>query len=50
MAAYERIIVVSSQLEVIPNPVPDRFRLANQTRYVRYVGFIYLFVRETEPG
>ncbi len=50
MAAYERIIVVSPRLEVIPNPLPDRFRLANQTPYVRHVGFIYLFVRDAKPG
>jgi len=50
MTAYERIIVVSPRLEVIPNPVPDRFRLANQTRYVHHVGFIYLFTRGAEPG
>ncbi|MGD2110501.1 MAG: glycosyltransferase family 39 protein [Phycisphaerae bacterium] len=45
MGDFDRIIVVAPRVDVTPNPLPDQYKLFDETGYVDKVGFIYLFVR-----
>ena len=50
MANYDRIVVVSPRVDVIPNPDPNRFDHAGKTGYVYGIGFIHLFVRSGDSS
>jgi len=49
MASYDRVIVVSPRVDVVPNPAPDRFHPVDRTPYVDQIGYVYVFERTANP-